>query len=49
MKREDSLPCSKESAMGLYSEPNEFSLQIYLASFLILGQGIKNIYSLEFY
>jgi hypothetical protein len=49
MKREDSLPFSQESAMGLYSEPHEFSLKIYLASFLSLGQGIQNIYSLEVY
>jgi hypothetical protein len=35
--------------MGLYSEPNEFSLKIYLVSFLSLGQGIPNIYSLEVY
>jgi hypothetical protein len=46
MKREDSLPCSQESAMGLYSEPDEFSLKIYLALFPSLGQGIQNISSL---
>jgi hypothetical protein len=35
--------------MGLCSEPNEFSLKIYLALFLSLGQGIQNISSLEVY
>jgi hypothetical protein len=49
MKVEDSLPYSQQSAMELYPQPDEFSLKIYLALFLSLGQGIQNISSLEVY
>jgi hypothetical protein len=35
--------------MGIYSEPDEFSLKIYLALCLSLGQAIQNISSLEIY
>jgi hypothetical protein len=49
MKREDSLPCWQDSAMGLYPESDEFSLKIYLALFLSLSKGIQNISSLDVY